>query len=72
MVRRNWPLSAPKKPPIGPENSPTRLEKALFFRKDFSPVFSENLGLKPPFVSPRLGFPRGDLSDSVISGELGL
>ena len=27
-------------------------EKARFPRKDFPPIFSENLGLKPPFASP--------------------
>ena len=40
-----------------PEKAPIRPEKARFSRKDFCPIFSENLGLKPPFVSPRLDFP---------------
>ena len=31
-------------------------EKARFSRKDFCPIFSENLRLKPPFVSPPLRF----------------
>ena len=35
-------------------------EKARFSRKDFPPIFSENLGLKPPFVSPPLDFPNRD------------
>ena len=48
-VRRNWSRSAPKRP-ICPE-------KARFRREDFPPIFSENLGLKPPLVSPPLDFP---------------
>ena len=35
-----------------------RAKKARFSRKDFPPIFSENLGLKPPFVSPPLDFPK--------------
>ena len=42
----------PEKAPIGPEKVPICPEKARFCRKDFPPIFSENLGLKPPFVSP--------------------
>ena len=48
----------PEKAPIGPEKDPISPEKARFPRKDFPPIFSENLGLKPPFVSPPLDFPR--------------
>ena len=47
----------PEKAPIGPEKVPICPEKAQFRRKDFPPIFSENLGLKPPFVSPPLDFP---------------
>ena len=47
----------PEKAPIGPEKVPICPEKARFRRKDFPPIFSENLGLKPPFVSPPLDFP---------------
>ena len=50
------PIS-PEKAPTGPEKAPISPEKARFPRKDFPPIFSENLGLKPPFVSPRLDFP---------------
>ena len=59
-----WPWGAeelvpigPEKAPIGPEKVPICPEKARFRRKDFPPIFSENLGLKPPFVSPPLDFP---------------
>ena len=48
----------PEKAPIGPEKVPICPEKARFRRKDFPPIFSENLGLKPPFVSPPLDFPK--------------
>ena len=48
----------PEKAPIGPEKDPISPEKAGFPRKDFPPIFSENLGLKPPFVSPPLDFPK--------------
>ena len=51
------PIS-PEKAPIGPEKVPICPEKARFRRKDFPPIFSENLGLKPPFVSPPLDFPK--------------
>ena len=47
----------PEKAPIGPEKVPICPEKARFRRKDFPPIFSENLGLKPPFASPPLDFP---------------
>ena len=47
----------PEKAPIGPEKVPICPEKARFRGKDFPPIFSENLGLKPPFVSPPLDFP---------------
>ena len=47
----------PEKALIGPEKVPICPEKARFRRKDFPPIFSENLGLKPPFVSPPLDFP---------------
>ena len=47
----------PEKAPISPEKAPICPGKARFSRKDFPPIFSENLGLKPPFVSPRLDFP---------------
>ena len=48
----------PEKAPIGPEKVPICPEKARFRRKDFPPIFSENLGPKPPFVSPPLDFPK--------------
>ena len=51
------PIS-PEKAPVGPEKAPIRPEKARFSR---SPIFSENLGLKPPFVSPRLDFPNSQI-----------
>ena len=51
-------LISPEKAPIGPEKAPIKPEKARFSRKDFCPIFSEHLGLKPPFVSPRLDFPK--------------
>ena len=54
----------PEKAPIGPEKALICPEKARFSRKDFPPIFSENLGLKPPFVSPRLDFP------NVLSQEM--
>ena len=47
----------PEKAPTGPEKAPICPKKARFSRKDFPLIFSENLGLKPPFVSPRLDFP---------------
>ena len=37
----------PEKAPIGPEKAPICPEKARFSRKDFPPIFSENLGLSP-------------------------
>ena len=43
----------PEKAPTSPEMAPIHPEKA---RKDFPPIFSENLGLKPPFASPPLDF----------------
>ena len=48
----------PEKAPIGPEKVPICPEKARFRRKDFPPIFSENLGLKPPFVGPPSDFPK--------------
>ena len=36
----------PRKGPTGPEKAPISPEKARFPRKDFPPIFSENLGLK--------------------------
>ena len=51
-VQRNWSRSAPKRPPMGSEKVPICPEKARFPGKDFPPIFSEYLGLKPPFVSP--------------------
>ena len=48
----------PEKAPTSPEMAPICPEKARFSRKDFPPIFSENLGLKPPFVSPPLDFPK--------------
>ena len=47
----------PEKAPISPEKAPICPEKARFSRRDFPSIFSENLGLKPPFVSPRLNLP---------------
>ena len=40
------PIS-PGKAPIGPEKSLIYPEKDRFPRKDFPPIFSENLGLEP-------------------------
>ena len=51
----------PEKAPTSPEMAPICPEKARFSRKDFPPIFSENLGLKPPFVSPPLDFPQPNL-----------
>ena len=48
----------PEKAPVGPEKVPICPEKARFRRKDFPPIFSESLGLKPRFVSPPLDFPK--------------
>ena len=56
-MEESVPIS-PEKVPIGPEKAPIRPEKARFSRKDFCPIISEKLGLKPPFVSPRLDFPK--------------
>ena len=36
----------PEEAPTGPEKAPISPEKARFPRKDFPPIFSENLGLK--------------------------
>ena len=58
----------PEKTPRGPEKAPTSPEKARFPRKDFPPIFSENLGLKPPFVSPRLDFPKKSQEGSCKPG----
>ena len=52
----------PEKAPVGPEKAPICLERARFPRKDFPPIFSENWGLEPPFVSPRLDFPSSSYS----------
>ena len=52
----------PEKAPMGPEKDPISPEKARFPRKDFPPIFSENLGLEPPFVSPPLDFPNSSSS----------
>ena len=57
----------PEKAPIGPEKVPICPEKARFRRKDFPPIFSENLGLKPPFASPRLDFPNPSLPVLFVS-----
>ena len=43
--------------PRGPEKAPIWPEKARLSRKELPPIFSENLGLKPPFVSPVWIFP---------------
>ena len=51
----------PEKAPTSPEMAPICPEKARFSGKDFPPIFSENLGLKPPFVSPRLDFPKENI-----------
>ena len=47
----------PEKAPIDPEKAPICTEKARFPGKDIPPIFSEKLGLKPRFVSPRLDCP---------------
>ena len=47
----------PGKVTIG-EKAPICPEKAGFPRKDFPSICSENLGLKPPFVSPIWIFPK--------------
>ena len=57
----------PNQPAIGPEKAPIRPEKARFSREDFCPIFSETLGLKPPFVSPRLDFPNRSSETPVCS-----
>ena len=49
-------LIGPAEALIGPEKAPIRPEKARFSRKDFCPIFSENLELKPPFGFPKMGF----------------
>ena len=48
-----------EKAPIGPEKVPICPKKGPISQEGFPPIFSENLGLKPPFVSPPLDFPRG-------------
>ena len=53
----------PEKAPTGPEKAPISPEKARFPRKDFPPIFSENLGLKPPF------FTRNSLKMSFFPGH---
>ena len=42
-----WVWGAEELVPIGPEKAPISPEKARFPRKDFPPIFSENLGLSP-------------------------
>ena len=64
-------LISPEKALIGAEKAPICPEKARFPRKDFPPIFSENLGLKPPFVSPRLDFPKNGCK-LLLAPELGL
>ena len=49
-------LIGPEKAPTSPEMAPIWPEKARFSRKDFPPIFSENLGLKPPVCEPPFGF----------------
>ena len=56
---------------MGPEKVPICPEKARFRRKDFPPIFSENLGLKPPFVSPPLDFPKFFLYRAIGRGVFG-
>ena len=59
-----WRWGAEESVPIGPEKAPDRPakkdpispEKARFPREDFPPIFSENLGLKPPFCEPPFRF----------------
>ena len=45
--------------PIDPKKAPEKArmspEKARLSRKDFCPIFSENLSCKPSFMCPRLG-----------------
>ena len=50
----------PEKAPIGPEKVPICPEKARFRRKEFPPIFSENLGLKPN-CEPPFRFSQHDL-----------
>ena len=61
-----------RKAPIGagPGKTPTSPEKARFSRTDFFPIFSENLGLKRPFVRPRFDFPNHGFSfTGALTGE---
>ena len=52
----------PRKGPDRPWSGANSPRKGPIFQevafKDFRPIFSENLGLKPPFVSPCLDFPK--------------
>ena len=48
LKRLRWALKRPQFAPKSPD-LPGRISP---------PIFSENLGLKPPFVSPRLDFPK--------------
>ena len=47
----------PRKGPDRPRKGPNQPRKGPISQKGFPPDFSENLGLKPPFVSPPLDFP---------------
>ena len=49
-------LIGPEKAPVGPEKAPICPEASRFPKEAFPPIFSENLGLKPPFVSLCLDF----------------
>ena len=62
----------PEKAPTSPEMAPICPEKARFSRKDVPPIFSENLGLKPPFVSPPLDFPKRSQKPTTSLGRLRL
>ena len=52
-VPRIWSRKGPDKAPIDP-GGPISPEKARFSRADFPLIFSENLGLKPPFVISKI------------------
>ena len=68
-VQRNWSRSAPKRPRPALKWRQFAPKRARFSRKDFPPIFSENLGLKPPFVSPPLDFPNPHDFQQLLKGN---
>ena len=57
-VQRNWSRSAPKRPRPALKWRQFAPKRPDFPGRIPPPIFSENLGLEPPFVSPPLDFPK--------------